>query len=607
MSDRALRRWLGGAFAVPFVVALVVIGRKGWTPVLDMAMTEFRVRDVGGRHTPLIGLPGRIGRFPEQGSHPGPLSFYLLAPIYRLFGATAFGLLVGAAIINLAAAWGCLWVALRLGGRRMLWAVAAVVAVAMAWLGAGVLTQPWNPYLPLVPFLFVLLCTWAIVQGHQSLLVWQVAVATLCAQTHVPYLSLCVAMVALAFGSVAWRWWRERPAGGRFPARPVGLALGVGSALWLPVFVDQWRRDPGNITMLRKHFLDPPEVPQGLVDGVETVLRRFDLVHLATRLVQRPSFFLDAAADQEGGQWWLGAVLVAAWVAAVVLYRRTGEQRLLGLHVVVGVGTLLGMVSTGRIFGRVWYYLTLWAWLLALLAALATVWTAWRLWAGSPRAAQLGSAAPQGAAATLVALALLAFTIDAAQAEPPEDELGSTLEAVVGPTAAAVRAGVGAADGADGVYMIIWDDAYYFGSQGYGLINELEREGLDARGYPVYRVPVTAHRIVAPADATAEIVLVTGVNIDRWRAIDGVEEVAHHEPRSAAQLDEFARLRTEVLALLADAGRDDLIDLVDTNLFGVTLQLDLPSGVLDRVSRMLLLGQETAVFVASPGTFEANA
>ena len=26
-------------------------------------------------HTPLIGLPGRIGIFPRQGSHPGPLSF----------------------------------------------------------------------------------------------------------------------------------------------------------------------------------------------------------------------------------------------------------------------------------------------------------------------------------------------------------------------------------------------------------------------------------------------------------------------------------------------------------------------------------------------------
>ena len=69
--------------------------RSPWYPVLDLAMTEFRVRDVFGRHTPLIGLPGRIGEYPNQGSHPGPLSFYLLAPTYRLLGSSSWALEVG--------------------------------------------------------------------------------------------------------------------------------------------------------------------------------------------------------------------------------------------------------------------------------------------------------------------------------------------------------------------------------------------------------------------------------------------------------------------------------------------------------------------------------
>ena len=57
----------------PLVVAAIALGFKPWVPVLDMAMTELRVRDVGGRHTPLVGLPGRIGQtIQEQGSHPGP-------------------------------------------------------------------------------------------------------------------------------------------------------------------------------------------------------------------------------------------------------------------------------------------------------------------------------------------------------------------------------------------------------------------------------------------------------------------------------------------------------------------------------------------------------
>ena len=116
MSTRALAWWVRAALAVPFVVALAVLAGADWSPVLDLAMTEFRVRDVFGAHTPLIGLPGRIGTFPDQGSHPGPLSFYLVAPVYRLLGSTAYGLLVAAAVINVAAAWTAIWVAGRRGG-----------------------------------------------------------------------------------------------------------------------------------------------------------------------------------------------------------------------------------------------------------------------------------------------------------------------------------------------------------------------------------------------------------------------------------------------------------------------------------------------------------
>ncbi|MEO6571816.1 MAG: hypothetical protein ABIO83_09730, partial [Ilumatobacteraceae bacterium] len=74
---------LGLLAAAPLVVAAIALLFRPWVPVLDMAMTEFRVRDVGGVHTPLVGLPGRIGNFPDQGSHPGPWSFYLIAPFYR--------------------------------------------------------------------------------------------------------------------------------------------------------------------------------------------------------------------------------------------------------------------------------------------------------------------------------------------------------------------------------------------------------------------------------------------------------------------------------------------------------------------------------------------
>ena len=79
----------------PLVLVAIVLLWRPWVPVLDMAMTELRIRDVGGANTPLVGLPGRIGTFPDQGSHPGPWSFYAIAPFYRLAGSSAWGMELG--------------------------------------------------------------------------------------------------------------------------------------------------------------------------------------------------------------------------------------------------------------------------------------------------------------------------------------------------------------------------------------------------------------------------------------------------------------------------------------------------------------------------------
>ena len=131
-------------------------------------MTELRVRDVGTRHTPLIGLPGRIGKFPDQGSHPGPLSFYLLAPTYRLLGPRRGRSRLGRCSSTAPPlSPHCGWpTAVAAGGVCL--AVAALLAVILRGYGANVLTQPWNPYLPLVAWIVVLLPVWSLLEGDAS-------------------------------------------------------------------------------------------------------------------------------------------------------------------------------------------------------------------------------------------------------------------------------------------------------------------------------------------------------------------------------------------------------------------------------------------------------
>ena len=139
--------------AIPLGVALVALTGRRWYPVLDLAMTELRLRDVGTRQTPLIGLPGRIGVFPDQGSHPGPISFWLLAPGYRLFGSSAWSMEASTVLLQLCWISMALWIGQRRLGRLGVVTIAAVIAVSIRGYGLTVLVQPWNPYLPLLAWL----------------------------------------------------------------------------------------------------------------------------------------------------------------------------------------------------------------------------------------------------------------------------------------------------------------------------------------------------------------------------------------------------------------------------------------------------------------------
>ena len=77
----------------------------------------------------------------------------------------------------------------------------------------------------------------------------------------------------------------------------------------------------------------------------------------------------------------------------------------------------------------------------------------------------------------------------------PEPQLSDGLLAVVPDTEAAINAAIGPAVGPDGRYLVRWNDALLIGSQGYGLVNELERDGYHVGVQEAYHVPVTPQRV----------------------------------------------------------------------------------------------------------------
>jgi hypothetical protein len=611
------RRWRPPRWAIaggllilvglPLVVAAVALRRPHWYPVLDLAMTELRLRDVGTSHTPLIGLPGRIGpSLAEQGSHPGPLSFYLLTPFYRLFGSSAWGMQAGTVVLNLAALGTALLIAVRRGGVRLGIAVAALLVVLISGYGLTMLTQPWNPYLPLLWWVVLLLAVWSVACHDVAMLPVAVFAASFCAQTHVPYLGLAAGLGVLTIVVLALAW-RGAPAGSaarRSISRWTAASLVLAVALWVPPLVDQAINDPGNLRAVYDHLVTPSEEePVGFGRGVELAVLHLDVPGLMIGDSGAVGSLPDPSSDPDGSMG-PGIVALLAWAAAAVVSVRLRHRPLMRLHLVVAVSLALGVVSMGRILGKEWYYLMLWAWGTAALLVLAVGWTVVAaVSAGAGRRRRPIANAATVALVAAVGVGSVALTVAAVDTDPPEPHLSSALGAVLPETMAALDRGDGAATGRDGRYMVAFSDALYFGSQSYGLVSELERAGFDAGMTDVLHVPITDHRVIGPDDATALVVLATGANIDRWRAQPAALEVAYVEPRDAAEQAEFAGLRRSVIDELRAGGLDDLVPLVDGNLFGASIDERVSDRAQRLMTRMLELGDRTAVFIAPPDAF----
>ena len=132
--------WIAlGLVLLPLVVSAgILIFRVGndYHPVSDWALTEIRTRDVG-HHPVLIGLYSRDGW-----SHPGPMSFYLLAIPYRLTGGASIGLWLGALLINGVAIVGMAVVARRRGGVALMMCVLLGSSLLLRTLGADCCARP---------------------------------------------------------------------------------------------------------------------------------------------------------------------------------------------------------------------------------------------------------------------------------------------------------------------------------------------------------------------------------------------------------------------------------------------------------------------------------
>lgn len=591
-------RWLWPSAVVavltPLAVAVLAQRDAHWHPVYDLAMTELRVRDVGGAHTPLIGLQGRIG---PSGSHPGPLSFYLLAPVYRLLGSSAFALQAATAVFHGAGAVTALWVARRRGGRLLVVAVSVVLLLLMQGYGLGALTEPWNPHLPMLWFVAFLLAAWAVLDGDLPMLVVAVVAASICAQTHVPYLAVTLGVAAAVTAAAAWHAWRPRRDRRAGDWRWLAAGAAVGLVLWIPPLVDEVVNEPGNLTQLADHLGTPSEDPIGVREATKLVVERLDAWQLVVVETVHPGTYVRVLSGP-GPAVERGALTLGVWAVSVLVATVLRHRRLLVLHGLVAVAVAVAVAAVSRIYGVPWHYLMLWGFGiggLMLLAIVATVVVALgRRWPalqspGSPEVVILG--------ASVLAALSLRVVLGAADATTETPAQTAQLGRLVPDTVEALEDLGGPDARSTNRYYLWWDDATHGGSEGIGLVNELIRRGFDVGVDERDGVKIGTHRVRDPADATARIVVASGGWIERWSAAPGARRVAYDDPRTPAERAEFAQVRQRALDLLSSIGREDLAPRIDTDLFDLALNERVDPALNPLLGRMLDLGVPVAVFV----------
>jgi hypothetical protein len=601
------RRWWGPAVGVlllavvaaPLLVALAVVWDPPPQPLGDLAQTEMRVRDVPTRHPPLIGLPGRIGTLADQGSHPGPLSFYALWPTYRVLGESPAALAAAAVVSNVAALGVALWAAARRGGSRLALAVGVMLAVLVGAYGGNVLTEPWNPNLPLLWWFAFLLAAWSAVDDDLPMLPVAVVTGSYCMQTHLPYLGLAGAvLLATSLLMVAGAFRRRRQAGAnRALIRWGALAVLLGALVWAPPVYEELRGDDGNLSALVDYFSDPPDAVVGPGLAIDTVVDHLNVWNIVTASGSTPLLFTSSSVVP-------GVLLLAVWAASVLASLRLQAARLLRLHLLVAVVLVAATVSVSRIFGLPSYYLVQWLWVVTLLVVLAVGCTAATVAsrllgpAVDRRAAAVGTGALLAGVLAISAVA----TADATSTEISHPRLTATFAELLDETVAELRAGSVPGGGRHGRYQVLWDHPVNGSTLGHALVVGLERNGLRAGAPPGAAVQVRGHRVLERGDATAEVHIVAGAALRGLRERPGFREVAHVDPRTRAERRRAEVLVQRVVDDLRQAGLPELAEAVAADDF-VRVRADdrAPDGARRDLAELGQIPLPTAVFAGPVG------
>jgi hypothetical protein len=589
--------------AVPLAVALISVSRETWYPTGDMAQAELHVAGFLS-HPPLVGAAGRIGdAFAPygQGSHPGPAMWFALLPVYLLTGRSSFGMELGMTLMQLTFIVATIVVVRRLIGGLGGLLTAVVAAVLVHAMGPAVFIEPWNPWGGVFAFFaFIALC-WGIISGRHTWLPAAAFCGFFAVQCHIGYALLVGTALTAMVVDLAVQWRRTGRAtdvGGAISSSGIiasfGIALGVTVLMWLPSIVDQLRRDPGNLRILWHHFTASTEAdgsPRPFV-GVGAAIKAFTGEIALPGPWIRGDFRPPTEAPNVFGLL-LAIAVISVSITLLVRQRDSGDEAgrqrslLIRLFILVGGLSIVGVISTARVFGEFYDYVIRWWWLIAAWAFLACVLVLIQ---------RLRAEVVVIAALVITALVSGLATANALGYQNP----GPRNSRIVGGIDAIIRPALNKREH----FLLRWNDPATLGGVPFGILLDLEKHGFHVGVDASNAAGALPHRVVPEASADQVLWVVLGsTNIDLMRARADATELGYFDQRNPDEIERSDALRQRLIDRLIALDRACLVPKIDEQ-YGLASfflgSLGLPEDVAAIAADYNGYGLPVAVFTLPP-------
>jgi len=367
MADRPQQRAVESALLataaslpfLPYILFLRAHPIPRFATMGDYAGLELATRFVWAGKT----LLGPYSRY--QFNHPGPLWYFLVAPVYRAVGSTTTGVFAGACFTNALSA-AAIVLAVRLFTSRV--RAIGVLMILLGWLVAfgDTCVQPWNPLTVVLPLIAFLVFSAFLARGMTAAAVPGALFGALACQTHLSVMPTVV-LVVLASSGALYLGARERKLT-RGERVALASACFIGFVLFLPPLIEEFLPTGGNVSKLA-HFFSSREEPMKSFSSAPLNWalanswlsdRIFSLTLLKEGQLPVPMSSVEVPSAASRYAIFAAVVTLALVFVSTLLAWRRRDRTSLALLLTSIVASMVAIAALRGVIGTTYCYLLFW-------------------------------------------------------------------------------------------------------------------------------------------------------------------------------------------------------------------------------------------------------